>query len=158
MEIRSLDPAHAPWAAAVLTEHFGSPRSVSRGRLHDTADLPALVAMAEGRPAGVVHYRIEADECEVVTLVATPPGRGAGTALLAAVCACAREAGCRRIWLVTTNDNRRAQAFYAARGWRRVAVYPGSIREARRLKPEIPLFGEDGTPIEDEIEFEIILA
>ncbi len=31
------------------------------------------------------------------------------------------------------------------------------MREARRLKPEIPEFGEDGTPIEDEIEFELNL-
>ena len=31
------------------------------------------------------------------------------------------------------------------------------MRESRRLKPEIPEFAADGTPIEDEIEFELLL-
>jgi hypothetical protein len=64
---------------------------------------------------------------------------------------------CRRLWLVTTNDNRPALAFYQAAGWRQCAVHPGSIREARRLKPQISLTGHAGIPIEDEIEFEFLI-
>ncbi|MDZ4064196.1 MAG: GNAT family N-acetyltransferase, partial [Coriobacteriia bacterium] len=67
-------------------------------------------------------------------------------------------AGCLRMWLVTTNDNRTAQDFYRKRGWAQSAVYPGAVREARILKPEIPLVGEQGTPIEDEIEFECAIS
>ena len=33
----------------------------------------------------------------------------------------------------------------------------GAVTRARRLKPEIALTGEDGTPIEDELEFEMKL-
>ena len=36
-----------------------------------------------------------------------------------------------------------------------VATHCGAVKEARRLKPQIPAFGPDGTPIEDELEFEI---
>ena len=35
-----------------------------------------------------------------------------------------------------------------------VAVYPGAIIEARKLKPSIPLVGHCGIPVRDEIELE----
>ena len=53
--------------------------------------------------------------------------------------------------------NRPARTFYQAAGWRQCAVHRGSIREARRLKPQIPLTGHAGIPIEDEIEFEFLI-
>jgi len=37
------------------------------------------------------------------------------------------------------------------------AVHRGAIAESRRLKPEISHFGVGGRPIEDEIEFELLL-
>jgi hypothetical protein len=36
-------------------------------------------------------------------------------------------------------------------------VHRHAIRESRKLKPEIPLTGVGGKPIEDEIEFEFRL-
>ena len=69
----------------------------------------------------------------------------------------AHAASCQRLWLVTTNANQAALAFYTAVGWRQVAVHGDAVRAARRLKPEIPACGADGTPIEDEIEFECLL-
>ena len=35
-------------------------------------------------------------------------------------------------------------------------VHRNAIADSRRLKPEIPLTGENGIPIRDEIELEII--
>jgi hypothetical protein len=35
-----------------------------------------------------------------------------------------------------------------------VALRKGAVNDARRLKPAIPLAASDGTPIEDELEFE----
>ena len=40
-EIRPLQEADRPWAAGVLTEAWGAPRIVTRGRVHQ-GDLPAL--------------------------------------------------------------------------------------------------------------------
>lgn len=157
MGIRPFDDTDRPWAAALISEHFGSTRVVSRGVLLDALQLPGLVAVAEGTPVGLVLYRIVHDECEVVVITAAQPHRGIGRALLEAVRQLAQQAGCARLWLVTTNDNQSAQAFYQAQGMRQVAVYRGSITQARALKPEIPLTGENGIPIEDEIEYEIVL-
>jgi hypothetical protein len=123
--------------------------------LHDTSGLPGLVAFLDGSPVGVLHYRLDSGECEVVTLISTEPRSGAGSGLLDVVHLIASDAGSSRLWLVTTNDNRTAQSFYESRGWRRCAVRPGAMAAARMLKPEIPMTGEGGVPILDEIEYEL---
>jgi hypothetical protein len=58
---------------------------------------------------------------------------------------------------MTTNDNLRALRFYQRRGLRLAALYPGAVEESRRLKPSIPLIGENGIPIRDELELELDL-
>jgi len=43
--------------------------------------------------------------------------------------------------------------FYQRYGFELAAVRLGAMAEARRLKPSIPLTGDDGIPIEHEFEF-----
>jgi len=67
-------------------------------------------------------------------------------------------AGCRRVWLVTTNDNVDALAFYQRRGFRLAALHRAAVTEAREtLKPEIPEVARNGIPIRDELELELEL-
>ena len=96
-------------------------------------------------------------ELEVVTVQALEPRAGVGSALLDSAVVRARESGCHRIWLVTTNDNAAAVAFYQSLGMRLVAVHRGAFAESRRLKPEIPIANRAGISIRDEIEYEIRL-
>jgi DNA-3-methyladenine glycosylase I len=93
----------------------------------------------------------------LVTLDALQEGRGVGSALLTAVVEQAGREGCRRLWLVTTNDNLAALRFYQRRGLRIVVVRRCAVDEARRVKPSIPLTGHDGIPIHDEVELELPL-
>lgn len=65
---------------------------------------------------------------------------------------------CRRLWLVTSNDNFPALRLYQKRGFRLVAVYPNAFTEYRKLKPSIPIYGIDSIPIRDEIELEMWLG
>ena len=51
----------------------------------------------------------------------------------AAVVVKARGHGCRRLWLITTNDNLRALGFYQRRGLTLVAVHAGALD--RRVAP-----------------------
>jgi ribosomal protein S18 acetylase RimI-like enzyme len=108
--------------------------------------------------AGLVTYHIAGNGCEIVTLDSLRPSLGIGTTLIESVKAAAGAAGCRRLWLITTNDNLHALGFYQKRGFRLAAVHPGAVNESRKLKPEIPLIGNDGIPIRDEIELEIVLT
>ena len=59
-----------------------------------------------------------------------------------------------RLWLVTTNDNLDALRFYQRRGLRITAVAAGAVDEARKIKPGIPLLGDHGIAIRDEITLE----
>jgi GNAT superfamily N-acetyltransferase len=158
MDIRSVTPEDQPWIRALLSEHFASPRVVSRGVLHQADELPGLVAVRGGSPIGVLLYDLRGDQCEVVVLIAIEEGRGVATALLEAVKSVAIAASCRRMWLITTNDNTPAINFYQRRGWTKVATHHGAVAESRRLKPELPEIGRAGIPIRDEIEFELRLA
>jgi ribosomal protein S18 acetylase RimI-like enzyme len=156
MTVRALAEADGAWAGAKLRELWGE-LVVSKGAVHDPAALPGFVAEEGGEAVGLVTYRIDGAECEVVTIDAFPGGAGAGTALLGAVAEAARRAGCRRMWLITTNDNLRALRFYQRRGFRLVAVHPNALRRSRELKPSIPKVGLDGIPLRDELELELTL-
>lgn len=158
MEVRSLESSDRDWSDALVAQHFGSSRVVTCGRLHDAATLPGLMALNDGVPIGLLLYRIEADQCELVVLVSERPREGVATALVRALVNRLRECGCTRAWLVTTNDNLGAQSFYESLGWRLVAVHRGAVTRARELKPEIPALGENGVPIEDELEYGLDVA
>ena len=138
-----------------MGDHFGSTRIVTRGRLHDAATLPGFVAWDAGERIGVVQFRVDQGECEIVALVAERPREGVGTELLLAMRDAAKRAGWSRLWLVTTNDNVVAQSFYDALGWRLAAVDAGAVTRARQLKPEIPECGARGVAIEDELVYEL---
>jgi GNAT superfamily N-acetyltransferase len=158
MELRALEAGDAEWLEGVLRAETAGPPIVSRGRLHDGLALPGIVAVHDGVRAGVALHRIEDDECEVVFLAATTREIGAGGALLEAAAALARDAGCRRVWLVTTNDNTNAIRFYQRRGWDLVALHRDALDVSRELKPSIPALGNDEIPLRHELEFELRLS
>jgi GNAT superfamily N-acetyltransferase len=129
------------------------------GRLEDSLAHPALIAERDGRLAGVLTYIVEGDSCEVLTLHAAERLMGVGTALLEALAELASRAGCKRLWLITTNDNLDALRFYQRRGFRLAALHAGAVDDARaRLKPELPRVGEHGIHLRDELELERVLA
>ncbi len=151
--IEPYTPAERDWAVRLLTEHFGGPTVVSRGVEHDGSQLPGFMARGEDGPVGLVTYKITGTECEVVVLA----GEGAGRPLLEAATGAARAAGCRRIWLITSNDNTRALRFYQRQGWDLVALHRDAVTAGRVLKPGIPELGLDGIPIRHELELELLL-
>ncbi len=157
--VRPLMPADRAWVARHVAEQWGGEVVVVHGAVYHAAGLPGFVAEAEhtGEAAGLLTYRLDGDACEVVTIDSLRPGIGVGTALIEAVKQAARQAGCRRLWLITTNDNTDALRFYQKRGFVLVAVYRDAVAADRAIKPEIPLIGNDGIPIRDEIELELAL-
>jgi ribosomal protein S18 acetylase RimI-like enzyme len=157
MNVRPLAEAEREWVRRTLEELWSDGIVVSRGTVHEPSTLRGFVAEDGGKPVGLLTYRLEGGECEVVTIDAFPEGAGAGTAMLEAVTAVAREAGCRRVWLITTNDNLRALRFYQRRGFHLVAVHPNALVRSRELKPSIPETGLDGIPLRDELELELDL-
>jgi GNAT superfamily N-acetyltransferase len=139
--------------AAFLADNHSS-RVARNGALCAPLDHPALLAIDEaGSLAGVLTYIVDGAACEIPTLHTARQWQGTGTALVAAVRRLAAQAGCRRLWLVTTNDNVDALRFYQRRGFHLTALRPDAVTAARHaLKPEITLTGAYDIPIRDELE------
>ncbi len=155
IRVRAIDSCDRGWIAEATIAAWGSDRVVSRGRLTENLSAsPGLVAEHDGERAGFALVRVEAGELEVLALRSLREREGVGTALLSTLEVEARRAGCRRVWLVTTNDNLDAIRFYQRRGWRWVAFHRDAVIEARKLKPEIAELGAYGIPIRHELEFE----
>ncbi|MBA7486610.1 hypothetical protein ES707_22171 [subsurface metagenome] len=83
--------------------------------------------------------------------------KGIGSTLIGHLKEIAVYKGCKRIWLITTNDNLAAIRFYQLRGYSLVAIYRNALEQSRKLKPEIRFIGIDGIPLRDEIELELLL-
>lgn len=149
-----MEPDDREWIAQVITDAFGSTRLVSRGRQHDDAHTSdGYVAELDGRPIGCGLWREIDGDAELIALVTTYRGAGAGSAILEEVVAHAREAQWRRLWLITTNDNTDSMRLYQRMGWEWVSFHPDAVTAFRHLKPELPATGYHGIAIRHEIEF-----
>jgi DNA-3-methyladenine glycosylase I len=155
--IRPLGSLDAEWVAEFIDRRWGAPYVVAHGKLFYPHTLPGLVAEAAGEPVGLVTYRVDGADWEIVTIDSLEPGQGIGSDLVYAVRQAAKQAGARRLWLITTNDNLNALRFYQKRGFTLVAVHRNALERSRQLKPSIPLVGADGIPLRDEIELEMLL-
>lgn len=158
IQVRPLNSNDADWVNRFLVEHWLSTKIVSRGSVHSADQLPGFIASQDTRRVGLVTYCIEGDQCEIVTLNSVSEGLGVGSKLIDAVRSATLSRKCRRLWIITTNDNLSALRFYQRRGFTLSAVYPNALDATRKLKPEIPLIGQNGIPIRDELELETSLS
>jgi ribosomal protein S18 acetylase RimI-like enzyme len=154
LAIEPLTPADHPAVERFMRERWPPGFVVAHGQIYHPAELPGFAARDGEALVGLVTYRVEGAECEIMTIDSLEPGRGIGTRLLEAAVGAGRAARCARLWLITTNDNLDALHFYQKRGFRLVALRPGAVDAARRLKPDIPLLGAHGIPLRDELELE----
>jgi ribosomal protein S18 acetylase RimI-like enzyme len=156
-QVRPLGEDDRDWATRLLEEHWGSATVVTRGRVLHSDKLPGFAAMRGNESIGLITYQIDSDECEIVSLNSLAEGIGIGSALIDAVKDTALSEKCRRLWLITTNDNLAALRFYQKRGFALVAIYRDALEKSRQLKPGVPLIGMEGIPLRDEIELEVLL-
>ena len=157
MSIRPIEPSDRDWVIGLLTSRWRSPNIVTRGVIYDASQLPGFICHVGSERAGLITYHINQGECVIISLDSMREGIGVGTQLIEAVQKLAIESGCRRLWLITTNDNLPALRFYQKRGFCLVAVHREAINASRMLKPEISEIGLFGIPLRDEIELEIPL-
>jgi len=143
-----------------LVKHWGSTKIVSRGQVIDASQIPRFVVRdSNDRLVGLLTYLVDLENqsCEVVSINSEIEGRGTGTRLLGMIEGEAKEKGCNRIWLITTNDNLGAAAFYVKRGFRLTKVHLNALEKSRGLKPQIPKVGKHGIVLLDECEFEKLI-
>jgi GNAT superfamily N-acetyltransferase len=154
--IRSVTAEDKSWILQLMRDHWAAEFVIVRGEEYRPAGLPGFIAETGAAKTGLITYRIEGDTCEIVTLDSLVPARGIGGTLIEAVRRAAARAGCRRLLVVTTNNNLHALRFYQRKGFVLSALRPNALAEIRKRKP-VPLLDENGIPIRDEIELEMML-
>ena len=147
-QVRPATPADAAWIEAVTADEWGGPLLIADGRTFDVRGLPCLIA---GRRQGLAIYEAAGARAELVLLHALAEGQGLGTALVETLAALLARQGVRELRLTTTNDNLNALRFYQRRGFRLLELRAGAVAGMRWLKPSIPLVGEFGIPMRDEL-------
>jgi len=157
LELRRLSPNDLPRLRQFWVEHWGGEEMITRGNLYRPAQPDGFVVEDRTEWIGLLTFFVKDSECEVTSLDSLREGQGIGSMLIDKAIEEARARDCKRLFLITTNDNLHALGFYQKRGFEIVTVYRGAINESRRRKPGIPLIGMNGIPLRDEIELELSL-
>ena len=157
INIRPLTFSDRGWISQIMIKEWGGEMVVVHGEIFRPGFLPGFAALVDKEPVGLLTYSISGNECEIITLNSWQENLGVGTAIVAEARQSAVQAGCKRLLVVTTNNNVHALHFYQKRGFVISSVRKNAIAVSRKLKPQIPLLDEFGRPIRDEIELEIRL-
>ena len=152
--LRRINPGDLPRLRQFWVEHWGGEEMIVHDQVFRPEQLDGFVTEDW---TGVVTFIIHNDQCEILSLDSLEEGLGTGTALISAVVNEAKSRNCRRLFLSTTNDNLHALGFYQKRGFELAAFRRGAVNETRKIKPGIPRVGENGIPLRDEIELEMLL-
>jgi ribosomal protein S18 acetylase RimI-like enzyme len=155
--LRRITEHDLPRLRQMWRKNWGDEFIVMHGVIYHPDKLEGFIAYDGSEWVGEITYDFSDGDCEVVSLDSEREGQGLGTKLINAVVEEARKRECRRVFLITTNDNLNALGFYQKRGFELVMINRGAVNESRKIKPSIPLIGMNNIPLRDEIELEIVL-
>ena len=155
--LRRLTAVDLPRLRQFWIEPWGGEEMIAHGNVYHPEQLEGFVVEDENGWVGLLTFFVKDHECEVTSLDSLREGQGIGTQLIDKAVKEARAKKCKRLFLITTNDNLHALGFYQKRGFEIVTVYRSAVNESRKRKPSIPLVGMDGIPLRDEIELEMML-
>ena len=128
-----------------------------RGKIIDGTKLDGFLLQEGNTIIGLVTYIVVEDICEIVSLDSKRENLGIGSVLLKEVEKFAMDNNCKKMRLITTNDNMKALQFYQKRGYCLTRLYPNAMEEVRKIKPDVPVRGDNDIPLRDEIELEKVL-
>ena len=143
------------WINKLIRKHWGSEQIVVHKTKYYPNKLDGFLAENSEDKIGLITFKIENKKCEIITLDSLEENKGIGSQLVSLVIKEAKEKECKKVWLITTNDNIKAIYFYQKLGFQLKKIYPNAVKESRKIKPEIPLLNEKGIPIRDEFEFQL---
>lgn len=156
MNIRRLTPDDLPRLREFWIVNWGAEFVVAHGVVYRPEMLEGFIAEEGDEWTGEITYTFADGDCEIVSLDSLHEGQGVGTNLINTVADEALKQNCKRIWIITTNDNLRALGFYQHLGFRLVKINRDAVNESRKIKPSIPLIGMNNIPLRDEIELELV--
>lgn len=148
---------HLPGVREFWKKSWGDDFLVVQGKVYRPDFLDGFLALDGNEIIGLITYSFTDDGCEIISVDSVREDQGIGTALIEKVIGKARERKCKRVFLITTNDNLHALGFYQKRGFEMSRIHRGAVNESRKIKPNIPLLGANKIPMRDEIELELLI-
>ncbi len=153
MKIVRIEERLAHTVAEFFVKQWGSPKMVVSSGVYDCSVLDGFAALdGKGDIIGLITFDRKETEVEIISLDSLVEGRGIGSMLLECTEQLAHAEHIKQMTLLTTNDNLNALKFYQKRGYRLNRIFPGAVAEARKIKPSIPLIGDHGIPLRDELQ------
>lgn len=138
-----------------IKQHWHTTTMIIRGKEIDLAKTDGFY-FREGKDIiGLITYIVYDNILEITSLDSLHENQGIGSKLVEVVIQEAEDRKFQKIVLITTNDNINAIRFYQKRGFDMVRLYHNALDISRKMKPEIPLIGENSIPLRHEIEFEL---
>ncbi|MEP3431065.1 MAG: GNAT family N-acetyltransferase [Roseibium sp.] len=155
--IRATTAEDHPDVLKLLLQRWTSPDILIDGEMIDASRLPGYTAWSNNELVGLVTLIKRENEWEILTLDSINRWGGVGSLLLDAAIDEIKSTGIDRLTVRTSNDNLDAFRFYQRRGFRLERIGQGVIDRERELKPSIPLRGDYGIEIHDEVLFALSL-
>jgi ribosomal protein S18 acetylase RimI-like enzyme len=143
------------WIDALIRKHWGDNYIAVHNDIYVPGELKGFTAINNDVKVGLITYVMKGGKVEIVSLNSEIEHIGVGAHLIDLVKNEAKIYKCSIMWLITTNDNINAIEFYKKRGFILTRINKGAVDLSRKLKPGIPLFGENGIPIQDELVFQV---
>jgi GNAT superfamily N-acetyltransferase len=141
----------------LMNKHWGGEPLVIRAKNYYPSKLEGILAIQENEIIGFLFFDYQANSCEIVVFEVFRKLQGIGTKILNKLKAIATKKNCNRVYLMTSNDNLDALRFYQRQGFYICAIHIDSVKNSRKMKPGIPMIGEYGIPLRDEIDLELLL-
>ncbi len=153
MQIIRIEEKQVDTVNRFFIEQWGSSEMVVSSGVYNCAALDGFAALNEkGEITGLITFDRKETEVEIISLDSLLEGHGIGSMLLERTEQLAQAENIKQITLLTTNDNLNALKFYQKRGYRLSRIFPDAVTDARKIKPSIPLIGEYGIPLQDELQ------
>lgn len=154
---RETNTADEAFVKKIMDEYWGGEPLLIRDSNYWPSKLPGIIAEKNEQLIGFLFYEIQHHDCEIVVFETFDKFKGTGTELLHRLTLIAKKHHCQRIYLMTHNDNLDALRFYQRRGFVICGIRLNSMDAARKIKPSIPIIGDYGIPLRDEINLELAL-
>ena len=155
MECRRINSQNRNLINAFIEQHWYTTTMIIRGKEIDMTKTEGFYFSEGENIVGLITYIVYDNILEITSLDSLQENQGIGSKLVEVVIHEAKERKYQKIVLVTTNDNINAIKFYQKRGFDMVHLFHNALDVSRKLKPEIPLIGENSIPLRHEIEFEL---
>lgn len=152
MQVKEITDSNRKKVVEFFKQHWGSAQMIISTGIYECDQLDGFIYEMDERIVGLLTYEVRDEEIEIISLDSVKEGLGIGTKLMNELEQFAKEQGINKITLITTNDNLNALKFYQKRGYRLMKIIPEAVNFARAIKPTIPLNGNDGIPLVDELQ------